>query len=200
MPGMAQKKTSHYDPFGKLFGTTRVRLLRLFLFNPRHLFEAEDAAARTQIPLKEAHAELRILCEATILRKSVGKKTRYGVDEKFPYLGSLQEMLLNAPLRGNEIYERVRPAGVVKLIVLSGIFAGDFESKLDVLIVGDRLRERKLKTAMKELDADIGKELRFASFATPDFLYRLTISDRFLRDIFDYPHRIVLDKLDMGLK
>ena len=50
------------------------------------------------------------------------------------------------------------------------------------------------------LEAEIGKEVRYAWMSTSDFFYRLNMSDRLLRDMFDYPHAIVLDRLDIGLK
>ena len=109
-------------------------------------------------------------------------------------------MLLHAPLRGNDVYSRMRATGVIKLVILAGIFTGEFENRLDLLVVGDRINERRLRTAIKLLEADTGAEIHYASLATPDFQYRLTVSDRLLRDVFDYPHRIVFDKLDMGLK
>ncbi len=194
-------KKTFQDPFVKLFGSvTRVRLLRLFLFNPKKTFTASEASERVRAPQREASRELQILVAAGLLRAGRGAKTRFSVDEHFPYFSSLQQMLLHAPLRGNDVYSRMRATGVIKLVILAGIFTGEFENRLDLLVVGDRINERRLRTAIKLLEADTGAEIHYASLATPDFQYRLTVSDRLLRDVFDYPHRIVFDKLDMGLK
>jgi len=189
------------DPFVKLFGShSRVKLLRLFLFHPKQLFSQADVMQRAKIKSLEARTELKILTDVGVLRKINGRKVRFGIDEKFPYLEALQQMLLYGPLRGNDIYERVRRSGVIKLIVLAGMFVGEFDRRIDVLVVGDRIRERHLATAMKNLEADIGREIHYATFATDDFLYRMTISDRLLRDVFDYSHRIAFNKLDIHLK
>ena len=45
----------------------------------------------------------------------------------------------------------------------------------------------------------LGRELRYALLSSDDLLYRLTVSDRLIRDVLDYPHRIVLDKLGTNL-
>jgi len=86
------------------------------------------------------------------------------------------------------------------LLVLAGIFAGNMDARLDMLLVGDRINERRIRTSMRRLEADMGREIRYTMLSVQDFRYRLNISDRLTRDIFDYPHRIVLDKLDIGLK
>ena len=85
-------------------------------------------------------------------------------------------------------------------MILSGVFGGDVEGDLDMLVVGDRVREPVLREKIKSVEAELGRELRYALLATPDFLYRLNMSDKLLRDILDYPHRVLVDRLDIGLK
>ena len=194
-------RTNFQDPFVKLFGSVaRVRLLRLFLFNSKKLFTESSIAARSRVSGSEARSELRTLVDSGCVRKVSGSPARYGADIRFPFLLQLRDMLLNAPLQGNDVYDRVKLSGTINLVVLSGIFTSSIEGHLDILIVGDRINEHRLNSAIKSLEADIGTELQFASLTTEDFVYRVTVSDRFVRDIFDYPHRIVFDKLDIGLK
>jgi hypothetical protein len=190
------------DNLQKIFGSNaRLKLLRLFLFNPQHSFTAAEAAARTQIGPSEARRELVDLVASGLIRKnSRGKQTKYDVNGGFPYLLSLQNLLLNVTSRGEEVKARLRPAGTFKLIVIGGMFMGEWEASLDLLLVGDRIKERTLKTQIKKLEAEIGKEIRYTLLGSADFLYRLNMSDKLLRDVFDFPHKIILDKFDMGLK
>ena len=55
--------------------------------------------------------------------------------------------------------------------------------------VGSRRRD--------SLEAELGREIRYASFATEDFRYRTGVYDRLLRDVFDYPHRLLIDKIGL---
>ena len=48
---------------------------------------------------------------------------------------------------------------------------------------------------LKEIEAEVGKELSYAVFASDDFIYRLNICDKFIRDVLDYPHQKILNKL-----
>jgi hypothetical protein len=189
------------DPLIKLFGShARLKLLRLFLFNPSMSFTAAEAAARSRVSSPETRRELLNLVAAGLLRRARTKLTRYELNEKFPYLQALKHLLLNTARRGETVPERLRSAGGIKLIILTGVFVGDVEGSFDMLIAGDRIRENALREKMKGLEAELGRELRYALLSTADFLYRLNMNDKLVRDVMDYPHRIVYDRLDIGLK
>jgi hypothetical protein len=63
------------------------------------------------------------------------------------------------------------------------------------LVVGDNIKRGKLENVMKTLESEIGKELKYAYFGTEDFKYRLSMCDKLIRDILDYPHKKILNKL-----
>jgi hypothetical protein len=91
----------------------------------------------------------------------------------------------------------LKKAGALRLVVLSGLFTGVIETKIDMLIVGDKLDDRRLQKSIHELEAELGRELRFASFTTEDFKYRVGVYDRLVRDVIDYQHTTILDKIGL---
>jgi hypothetical protein len=193
------------DSLQKLFGIpARVKLLRLFLFNPKQSFTLEDIAERARIQGKEARRELELFSKIKIIKRARkiarSPAPRFVLNGEFEYVQALQALLLNAPAQGDTILERIRHVGNLKLLILSGIFVGEWEGSLDLLVVGDRINERKLRERVHRLESEIGKELRYAQLTTQDFFYRLNMNDHLLRDVLDYPHRIVLDRLNIGLK
>lgn len=160
-----------------------------------------EAAERTRVDASEARSELNQLVSSGLIKRNRrGKTHRFEVSGDFPYLIALQNLLLNVTSRGEEVSKRLRTTGTVKLIVVTGMFMGEWEANLDLLVVGDRIKERPFKNQIKKLEAEIGREIRYALLSSQDFLYRLNMSDKLLRDVFDFPHRIVLDKFDIGLK
>ena len=190
------------DPLAKLFSSsTRVKLLRLFLFNPSLSFTVAEAARRARIPEREARKEMTLFASIQLIEKARrgGKSARFVLRGDFAYLAALQGLLLNASVTGGDLYERLRHAGVVKLLMLSGIFLGEWERRLDILIVADKVKERLLKERIRRLESEIGRELRFAVLSTDDFFYRLSMNDHLLRDVIDYPHAIIYDRLNIGL-
>lgn len=190
------------ESLNKLFGSpARVKLLRLFLFNPRQSYTVADAALRARVPAPDVRKEFRLFESIGLIAKAKrGKGLRYTLLSSYPYVEGLTQLLLNTPGRAGELVRLVRGVGTMKLIILSGIFLDDWDGVIDVLIVGDKIKDRQLKDHIKRLEAEIGKELRFAVLATDDFLYRVNMSDKLLRDVLDYPHKVVLDKLNIGIR
>jgi hypothetical protein len=188
------------DPLGKLFGSSaRVKLLRLFLFNDDASFTSADAAFRAKLSKEVARKEIAHLITAGVVRKKPGKGTiTYTANSRFRHYESLKAFLRTSTGVSDEhIGSALKKAGTVRLVALSGIFTGVIESKVDLLVVGDRVDERAVAAVVRTLEAELGRELRYTTFTTPDFRYRVGVYDRLVRDVFDYPHRLVLDRIGM---
>ncbi len=192
------------DVLGKLFGSTaRVKILRLFVFNERTQFSADLVARRAKITLPVARRELRALEQAGLVRrgatarrgKSGGPKFR--LEAGFPHLAPLRYFLANtAALDDQDILRKLRAArGKLSLVIAAGMFIQDADSRIDLLIVGDGLKERALAGVVKDIEAELGKEIRLAVFSRKDFEYRHSMYDKLVRDILDYPHRTLLDRI-----
>jgi predicted nucleotidyltransferase len=91
--------------------------------------------------------------------------------------------------------QRITKLGKIKLIVVTGVFTQTPESRIDLLVVGDGIKTGKLEGTIKTIEAEVGRELRYASLTVADFKYRLGIYDRLVRDVMDYPHEKVLNRL-----
>jgi predicted nucleotidyltransferase len=186
------------DPLARIFGSAaRLKLLRLFIFNENTAFKTADAAFRTKLPKAAARKEMAVLAAAGFIKKrgSAG----YGADTRFAYFDALAAFVRTTTNVGNaEVLAALRKAGTLRLVVISGLFTGVAESKIDLLIVGDKLDERVLRTAVHGIEAELGREIRYATFSTEDFRYRLGVYDRLIRDVLDYPHKAIFDKI--GLK
>lgn len=198
----------HYrmtDTLQKLFGSdARLKLLRLFLFNPKVTFTMAEAAKRSQTNPSQTRREFATFLQIGLIKKarrgSVAA-TRYQLNAGFEYAAALQNLLLNTSHQANELYERVRLAGTIKFMVIAGVFLGEWDdSRLDLFIVGERINAARLERHVRKLESELGKELRYTALSTEQFLYRLQMNDHLIKDIFDYPHTIVYDKLNIGLK
>lgn len=131
-------------------------------------------------------------------KKGVRIAARYQVNPRFEHLEALEIFIRDTTnVRSQDMLALLKRAGALRLVALSGFFLSVIEAPVDMLIVGDNLDERALATAIHSLEAEFGREIRYASFATPDFRYRLGVYDRLLRDVFDYPHRLLVDKIGL---
>lgn len=192
---------SAMETLSKLFGSeVKVKIMRLFLFNPDKVFSVSDIVDRVKSNHSKVRREVGILEKIDFVKRRVSQKSRSGygfsMNLQFPYLVPLQNFLINSePLQSKEIIRRLSRIGSMKLIVVAGIFVQDLESRVDMLIVGDGVKRGNLENMIKILESEIGKELKYAYFTTEDFKYRLSMFDKLTRDILDYPHKKVLNKL-----
>lgn len=186
------------DPLAKLFGSAaRVKLMRLFLFNDSEWYTVRGASTRAKVGKDLARREVAALHSMGMLRRKAAKGGAcFSVNPKFPHFEALRTFLrTSSGVDDESIKDTLRKAGALRLVALSGLFTGVAESKIDMLIVGDKLDERALATIIHRLEAELGRELRYASFTTEDFRYRVGVYDRLVRDVLDYPHRVVIDRI-----
>jgi hypothetical protein len=97
----------------------------------------------------------------------------------------------------DDIVKKIGRTCRLKSVVLSGLFVNQLESKVDMLIIGNQFNRPALTKCMKKIESEIGKELSYAILETEDFRYRLSVGDRLVRDILEFPHQVAFDK--MGL-
>ncbi len=184
----------------KLFNSpARLKTLRLFVFNRGTALSAAEVAQRTKLSKGIVRKELTELVAAGLVRKKkTGPVMKYETNPKFEYLDALDSFVRDTTnVHPEKLTAALRKAGALRLVALSGLFMGVIESQVDLLVVGDRLNERVLKRIAHGLEAELGREIRYASFTTENFRYRLGVYDRLLRDVFDYPHRLLIDKIGL---
>lgn len=202
---------------GKLFGSeSRVKILRLFLFNQGTAFSAEEVVERSKANLYAVKHELKLLRKVGFIKRRAGKKLTvkkdkkmkpsapadgWMLDERFAYLSHLQTLLLETVfMSDDEIHRRFSGSGKLKLVIVAGVFVQNLESRVDLLIAGDHLKRNAIDHVVKGLEAEIGKELTYAAFEVQELLYRLGMFDRLLRDVMETPHRTLLDHIGFEKK
>jgi DNA-binding Lrp family transcriptional regulator len=196
------------DPLAILFGNqARVKLLRFFLFNPTQEFTFDDISKRAKLVRRTARTEINALERAEVIKKITmhvkhpTKDTKikvqgFALNDKFPQLSSLQTFLFEtAPINGATVMKHMRKVGPVDFIVCTGVFTRDFDRRLDLMIAMKKLNEGKIEVAMRALEAELGIEIRYATFNSEDLKYRVGMNDKLTRDVFDYPYIILVDKL-----
>jgi hypothetical protein len=193
------------ETLAKLFGgQARVRIMRLFLLNNEHNFEIEDVVSRSRVMKNNARKEINTLAAMNFIKQKVITKEGYrgskkkvitwSLNPEFQYLQSIREILIDPTLLLQEdLPQRFKQIGKIKLMIVSGVFIGNSKSRADVLIVGDKLKKNILQQVVKGLEAEIGKELDYAVFDTEEFKYRLNMYDKLVCDIIDLPHEKLID-------
>lgn len=204
------------DILEKLFGSAgKVKIIKLFLLNPEMAFDASQTAERSKVSKMVARKEIDNLEKIGFLkpkfyvkevkrqknrRVQIFRKRTNGwiLDQKFPYIEAIQSFLSNInPFKNKDIVEKISRAGKIQLLIISGIFIKDPDSRVDLLVAGDNLKQNQLDNIVKTIESEIGKEIRYCVFETSEFKYRHSMFDRLIRDILDYPHEKIINKLNL---
>jgi hypothetical protein len=202
------------DVLEKLFGSNaKVKIMRLFVFNPESQFDIDQIIDRSKVTPTSARLEITTLEKIGMLKTKsffkdivIGRQkkterrrvTGWILNESFEYLEPLRNLLAHvSPERNKEILKRLSRVGKLRLVIISGFFIQNWDSRVDLLVVGDTLRKGTLDNIIKTLESEIGREIRYTSFETPDFKYRLGVYDKLIRDILDFQHETILDKINV---
>lgn len=121
------------------------------------------------------------------------------MNKNFAYIDSVRDLLIDPNiLLQEDLKDRFRPAGKIKLMVVSGVFIGDDKSRVDIMLVGDKLRRNVIQQVVKGLESEIGKELDYVVFDTDEFNYRLNMYDKLVSDILDFPHERLISMPELS--
>lgn len=199
----------------KIFGSAaRVKMMRLFIFNPEQTFDIDSIKERAKVTPSAARQEIIGLEKIGLIKKksffkdfTVGRQKKverrrivgWTLDHSFEYLDPLLGLLAHvSPQRNKEIIRLLSRVGKLKLVIISGFFIQNWDSRVDLLVVGDNLRKGTLDKVIKTIESEVGKEIRYTLFETPDYKYRVGVYDKLIRDILDFPHEVILDKITVS--
>ncbi len=194
----------------------RARVLRLFLQNTGQFFAFNQALKHTRIPAVSLRKELITLVSLGVLKKRLGvtpnqndesvsekkqeklKKTDlYSVNPEFPLLSELRDLVVKSAITSRKnLIRDIKKLGKVKLALISGVFLNSESARTDLLIVGDDVRKRRIDAFLSKTESELGVALRYTLMETDEFKYRLNMYDRFLKDILEYRHEKLINKLD----
>lgn len=181
----------------KILGNVaRVKIMRLFLLNKNKGFSCKDIVKRSRVNATIVRREIKLLSSVGFIKK---RDVNYSYNFSFKYGEEFQDLLVRSDsLNKDTILDIFKKAGRVKLVIVSGVFIKNEDSRVDLLIVGDKLKRGKIEEGMRRLEAEIGAELVYAIFETKEFLYRLNMYDKLVRDILDYPHEVLLQARELS--
>jgi hypothetical protein len=204
----------------QLFGSkTRVKLLQLFYQNPNRAYYVREITRKIDEQINSVRRELaNLLSIGIITSDNANNKLYYEVNQTYDHYEALADMFggkkskkKKVPKKGttgtspdettitevtteeaedNPILQVLKKTGNVRLVIITGQFTLDDQSGVDIVIVGD-LNSTNIEHAIKELEDQEKKELRYATFGVEEFMYRRQVNDRFISDI-DVAKKIVL--------
>lgn len=183
----------------KLFSSPhRVKILRFFFSNPEGLFSVKELSQRVKVNASVLRREILILSKIGFVKSAKkDKNEKWSSNHLFLFFKPLKNLILSAfPVSKSGLLEKLKRVGRLKIIILSGILIKEEnDSKTDILIVGDNLNKNSISRVLKGVEAEMGKEISYVIMNVGEFVYRRDIRDKFVREILESPHEVILDKL-----
>lgn len=202
---------------------TRVKLLQLFMSNPNRSFYVREITRKIEEQINSVRRELaNLLSLGVITSDSTNNKLYYEVNQTYKHYNALRELFTGKkaapasktsakkskteaeePVEEVIIIEETKPAVMVDAkvwdkaghivgLAYSGVFTRDESSPVDVMIIGD-VPISRAEAAVAELEAQEGKELRYAVMELDEWQYRKQVNDKFWLQLADAKKQIILD-------
>jgi DNA-binding transcriptional ArsR family regulator len=172
---------------------TRVKLLSTFLLHPEQEYFIRELTRLLGEQINSIRRELENLRRIGLVKaRHRNRKKYYHIDTDFPLYADLRSIFTKEIQAESPVIASLKKLPNAQLILLAGSFTGT-ESKVDLLIVGSVKKE--MLEALLLQDPSL-KNVKYSIFSDADFLYRLSLRDRFILEILNDPrHLIVLNQI-----
>lgn len=180
------------SPLEKMFGSkTRTKLLQLFFGNPDKSYYVREITRVIEEQINSVRRELLNLDSIGIIKnENYDNKIYYSANMKHPYSRALAD-LFSAKLDGvrekdvrrSTWDEYVRPVKkYLSALVVTNRAPG--QEGIDMLVVGND-RTKKLTRWAEVVEKKQGKPMNYVILSTEDYLYRKSVRDRFIAEVFE---------------
>ncbi|MBW6440845.1 hypothetical protein K0B03_02315 [Patescibacteria group bacterium] len=174
-----------------------VKLLRLFLNNSDDKYTLSEIAGKVKIKPNNARKEVNNLLKIKFLiQQKKSNQILYRVNKEFLFYNELKKLIFKAsPTSSDKIASQVMKLGQTRFVLVSGVFLNSDKGKIDILIVGEHINRTKLKNFLSSVEAEVGKGVNYVCMSTDEFRYRKNMFDKFILNILDAPHKILIDRM-----
>lgn len=174
-----------------------VKIIRLFLNNSEIAYSLGEISQKTKTDLSTTRKEVANLEKASFLSSSKkNKKSFYSLDSNFIFLEDFKRLFFKAaPSSTEKIKSRITKVGQIRLVIISGGLINSDKGRVDIFIVGEHINKTRLLAFLSDMEAEIGRSIRYVYMSNDEFKYRKNMFDKFVIDILEGPHKVLLDNL-----
>lgn len=182
-----------------LGSSQQIHVLRFFLFHPDEEFTIAQLQARIGRRYVGSGNPVRSLFRLGCLsegRSEGATHPTYRMNTSWLLFPEFRALFVKAQLLvEHDVVRRLEQAGRVQLLILTGMFVGNRTGATDVLIVGT-VNQKRVTRLLKSFERDLEQEVRYTILTPLEYRYRKNVGDRFLYDILEGRHLVVLDILE----
>lgn len=194
-------KDFNYPTLDLLLGSqTRARVLRFFFRHEGEAYRIGEVAKTIDQNYNTTASFVEDLVKAGILKKVKGQGSGmlYGVSLDFHSYQQLRDFIYHTfPIGLPEATEAIKKTGRIRMALIQGVFLGEDGGSVDLFVVADDIDQKKFEAFVKNLEADVGREINYTLMDTSEFTYRYNIYDRFVRNLLKKHSIKLIDNLSL---
>jgi predicted transcriptional regulator len=186
-----------------LFGSkTRVKLLHLFLNNPGKSFYVREITRLIDEQINSVRRELSNMLKVGIITSvNSDNKLYYEVNQRYEHYVPMRDIFGDKTAKpskssvsrmANDWQQLIKDLPGLRVVVASGVLVEDSSSNIDLLMVGSAATA-KVKKIVKLIEKLEGRELNYSLISYDEFYYRLSVRDKFITEILNSNHNVVVD-------
>lgn len=190
-----------------LFGSkTRVKLLHLFLNNPGQPFYVREITRKIDEQINSVRRELSNMLDVGIITSdSADNKLYYQVNQRYEYYVPLKSIFgdtkadsknisfVSDSNSGKEYESMISTVAGLRLVIFAGVLVRGSTTSIDILLVGN-IAPIKIKALIKHIEKNEGRDINYTVLSYDEFYYRLSVRDKFITNILNSKHTVVVDK------
>lgn len=168
--------------------------LAFLLLAEERAFSVTELSKRLRIPDRVMQSVMREFEKISLVNAfSRDRHLFYIVNQRHKLLPEIKQSLLkNQKSFDDELFTSIKKLGEIKGAFLSGVFTGQPQLPVDLLLVG-KVNLGKLEKFLQNCKKIMGVDINYSIMTVDEFIMRRDTFDRFLKDIFDYHHVVVHD-------
>jgi DNA-binding MarR family transcriptional regulator len=174
-------------------------VLALLLAAPERSFTSKEIGSRLRLSEPVVTNSLNNFRKQNIVTSfTKGSQRYYLLNTKNKEVMDLRTAFLKQNRKyEDELFSAIKKLGQVQAAFLSGIFTGQPQLPVDILLVGkiNLSKLDKFLTASRKL---MGQDINYSIMSAEEFRLRRNTFDRFIKDIFDYRHLAVIDTVSQS--
>jgi len=167
----------------------RVKILRLFLLNPKNKYYQREIALKTVLPIRAVQREMEKLGKIGIFSKEEdGNRHYYSINASCPVIPELKALFLKTAGLGEYLKEYFsKGKNGIRVAFIYGSYAKDREnasSDIDVFVIGG-ISARELSGITSKIGREFGREINYVLYTEKEFQKKQ--KDHFIRNVLKEP-------------
>lgn len=190
-----------------LFGSkTRVKLLHLFLNNSGQSFYVREITRKIGEQINSVRRELSNMLEVGIITSdSSDNKLYYQVNQRYEYFVPLRTIFgdngidskaispISKDISREDYSPMLRAIAGLRLAIFAGVLVRGSTVPVDIVLVGN-IAPIKVKALIKQIEKGEGREINYSLLSYDEFYYRFSIHDKFITEIINGKHNVIIDE------